>query len=51
MDSSQEQTDEVERLIRLGASRVSWDYPTDPDFVVLRDTEGNRFCVVDASHS
>lgn len=29
--------------------RVSWDYPTDPDFVVLSDTEGNLFCVVDAS--
>ena len=24
--------------------------PSDPDFVVLADTEGNRFCVVDASH-
>jgi len=30
---------------------VPWDYPDDPDFVVLADTEGNRFCVVDASHS
>jgi catechol 2,3-dioxygenase-like lactoylglutathione lyase family enzyme len=51
VDSGEEQTAEVERLISLGGSRVSWDYPTDPDFVVLCDTEGNRFCVVDASHS
>lgn len=51
VDSGDEQTAEIERLIGLGASRVSWEYPTDPDFVVLCDTEGNRFCVVDASHS
>jgi catechol 2,3-dioxygenase-like lactoylglutathione lyase family enzyme len=50
VDSGSEQTAEVERLIDLGACRVAWDYPTDPDFVVLADTEGNRFCVVDASH-
>ena len=38
-------------LVALGASPVDWDsYPDDPDFVVLADTEGNRFCVVDASH-
>lgn len=47
-----EQAAEVDRLIGLGATRVEWDsYPADPDFVVLADTEGNRFCVVDASHS
>jgi Glyoxalase-like domain len=35
----------------LGAQRVSWDrYPADPDFVVLADPEGNRFCIVDVSH-
>lgn len=50
VDSSDEQIAEVERLISLGANRASWDYPTDPDFVVLSDTEGNRFCVVNASH-
>jgi len=50
VDSADEQTVEVERLIGLGASPAPWDYPTDPDFVVLCDTEGNRFCVVDASH-
>ena len=39
---------EVARLLRLGASIVDWDlYPEDPDFVVLADPEGNRFCVID----
>jgi catechol 2,3-dioxygenase-like lactoylglutathione lyase family enzyme len=50
VDSSDEQSAEVERLIRLGASRAPWKYPTDPDFVVLSDPDGNCFCVVDASH-
>ena len=46
-----EQEAEIERLVDLGASHVQWDlYPPDPDFVVLADTEGNRFCVVDAGH-
>jgi predicted enzyme related to lactoylglutathione lyase len=46
-----EQAAEVERLTGLGARRVDWDlYPPDPDFVVLADTEGNRFCVIDAAH-
>jgi predicted enzyme related to lactoylglutathione lyase len=39
---------EVERLLELGASRVDWpDYPPDPDFTVLADPVGNRFCVID----
>jgi hypothetical protein len=51
VDSAAEQEAEIERLIGLGASRVRWDlYPEDPDFVVLADPDGNRFCVVDASH-
>lgn len=51
VDDAAEQDAEVERLVGLGASRVRWDsYPDDPDFVVLADPEGNRFCVVDASH-
>jgi catechol 2,3-dioxygenase-like lactoylglutathione lyase family enzyme len=46
-----EQAAEVDRLVALGARRVDWDgYPDDPDFVVLADPEGNRFCVVDLSH-
>ncbi|WP_328338660.1 VOC family protein [Micromonospora sp. NBC_00421] len=43
--------DEVERLLGLGAGRVDWPhYPAEPEpgqlpYVVLADTEGNRFCV------
>jgi catechol 2,3-dioxygenase-like lactoylglutathione lyase family enzyme len=50
VDSDREQSSEIDRLLALGATRVAWDYPDDPDFVVLADTEGNRFCIVDASH-
>ena len=50
VDDAAEQAQEIERLTGLGASRVPWDYPANPDFVVLADPEGNRFCVVDASH-
>jgi hypothetical protein len=46
-----EQAAEAERLVSLGAERVDWDsYPDDPDFVVLADPDGNRFCIVDLSH-
>jgi hypothetical protein len=45
-----DQAAEVERLVSLGAERVDWElYPDDPDFIVLADTEGNRFCVIDTS--
>ncbi|ADD45805.1 VOC family protein [Stackebrandtia nassauensis] len=45
---AEDQDAEVERLIALGASRVDWDsYPSDPDFVVLADPDGNRFCVIE----
>ena len=47
-----EQEAEADRLVSLGARRVDWDsYPGDPDFIVLADTEGNRFCIIDTSHS
>jgi predicted enzyme related to lactoylglutathione lyase len=41
-----DQEGEVERLLRLGATRYR---PREPgeDFVVLADPEGNLFCVVD----
>jgi hypothetical protein len=43
-----DQAAEVDRLLALGAERVDWDlYEEDSDFVVLADTEGNRFCVID----
>jgi predicted enzyme related to lactoylglutathione lyase len=46
-----EQAAEAGRLVSLGAERVDWDlYPGDPDFVVLSDPDGNRFCIVDTSH-
>jgi len=38
----------VERLVALGAERVAdWPYPADSDFIVLRDPDGNEFCVID----
>ena len=46
-----EQEAEADRLVSLGASRVDWDrFPDDPDFIVLADTEGNRFCIVNLGH-
>jgi hypothetical protein len=49
--SAAEQEAEEDRLTSLGAVRVDWDrYPDDPDFIVLADTEGNRFCIVDLGH-
>jgi catechol 2,3-dioxygenase-like lactoylglutathione lyase family enzyme len=46
--NGEEQQAEVERLVGLGATRVPWTYPEGADFVVLADTEGNLFCVIDA---
>jgi catechol 2,3-dioxygenase-like lactoylglutathione lyase family enzyme len=47
-----DQASEVERLVSLGATRVDWDrYPQNPDFVVLADPEGNRFCVIDTGYT
>ena len=38
----------VERLAKLGAARVDeWPYPEGADFVVMRDPDGNEFCVID----
>lgn len=43
-----EQARHVERLVDIGASRVEeWTYPDDADFIVLRDPDGNEFCVID----
>jgi catechol 2,3-dioxygenase-like lactoylglutathione lyase family enzyme len=47
-----EQDRHVERLVALGATRADdWDYPPDPDFIVLRDPDGNEFCVIDYQDS
>jgi catechol 2,3-dioxygenase-like lactoylglutathione lyase family enzyme len=40
------QAAEVERLVRLGATRYPWRYPPHADYVVLEDPDGNLFCVV-----
>jgi catechol 2,3-dioxygenase-like lactoylglutathione lyase family enzyme len=43
-----DQDRQVARLVGLGATRVeNWPYPRDADFVVLRDPDGNEFCVID----
>ena len=41
-----DQVNEVERLIKLGAIRVKWNYDAEADYVVLSDPDGNTFCVV-----
>lgn len=47
---AENQAEEVERLIALGATEVHWHKrPADADYVILADPEGNRFCVIDAS--
>ena len=43
---TQDQAGEVERLLKLGATRVEWDYEPDADYVVLADPDSNTFCVV-----
>jgi len=46
---AEDQAGEVSRLIALGATEIHWDKrPSDADYVILADPEGNRFCVVDA---
>jgi predicted enzyme related to lactoylglutathione lyase len=43
-----DQAEEIKRLIALGATEVHWSKrPPDADYVILADPEGNRFCVVD----
>ena len=43
-----EQARHVDRLLTLGATRPEdWPYPDDADFIVLRDPDGNEFCVID----
>jgi hypothetical protein len=44
-----EQQNEIERLLMLGATRHAQEYEPDDDFVVLEDPDGNLFCVVDKS--
>lgn len=46
VDSEEELVTEVDRLVSLGARQADWTYPEGAAFVVLTDTEGNLFCVV-----
>lgn len=41
-----DQKGEVERLVKLGATRYPWRYQPDDDLIVLEDPDGNLFCVV-----
>jgi len=41
-----DQAAEVERLLRLGATRVDVGQPESATWVVLADPEGNEFCVL-----
>lgn len=43
---TKDQKGEVARLQSLGAKRLHWNYPADPDFVVMADPDGNEFCVI-----
>jgi catechol 2,3-dioxygenase-like lactoylglutathione lyase family enzyme len=50
--STEDQADEVRRLIALGAIEVYLDKrPSDADYIILADPVGNRFCVVDIGES
>ena len=44
---TQNRETEVERLLKLGATRVDWTYPDDEwGYTVLADPDGNNFCVL-----
>lgn len=41
---------EVHRLESVGARQIQWKgRPSDADYVIMEDPEGNRFCVIDAA--
>jgi catechol 2,3-dioxygenase-like lactoylglutathione lyase family enzyme len=47
---SEDQAGDIDRLLALGATRpYEPNRPSDADYVILADPEGNHFCVVDAS--
>ena len=46
-----DQEGEIERLLKIGATRHPQTYDPDDDFIVLEDPDGNLFCVVDTSKS
>jgi catechol 2,3-dioxygenase-like lactoylglutathione lyase family enzyme len=44
-----DQQGEVNRLLKIGATRHPQSYEPDDDFIVLEDPDGNLFCVVDTT--
>ena len=40
------QEEEVQRLLRLGATRIDVGQPVDATWIVLADPEGNEFCLL-----
>ncbi len=44
-----DEEEEVRRLLELGATRHAQTPEPGEDFIVLEDPEGNLFCVVDTS--
>jgi len=46
---TKDQKGEVERLLKLGATRHPQEYEPDEDFIVLEDPDGNLFCVIDTT--
>ncbi len=46
-----DQENEVERLLKLGATRHPQTYEPGEDFIVQEDPDGNLFCVIDKSPS
>jgi len=43
------QSDELRRLLDLGAQRIDVGQTTDSTWVVLADPEGNEFCLLSRS--
>jgi len=43
---AENQEDEVNRLLKIGAIRHPQTYDPEDDFIVLEDPDGNLFCVV-----
>lgn len=41
-----DQEGEVKRLLKIGATRHRQTYDHEDDFIVLKDPDGNLFCVV-----
>ena len=47
---AEDQANEADRLIGLGATRYPWRYGPGDDFIVLADPDDNLFCVVQVAN-